>query len=336
MAKITIRDVAERAGVSIATVSNVMSGRKAVTNERKKRVMAAAAELDYQIDRAASQLRSGRAQVVGVLVPNFNDTFFTGFVSRIESLAATDNYQVVVVSAQDDPVIEAARLEALFGWRPSGIIALPATNTIPDRLCREVHTLPIVLVDRVGRDDLGFDSVTVDNIAAGRDAAKHLLEHGHRKIAIASSNSAFRPIAERIAGVTTVWQVNGLTAPAVVDLGTDHAAGAEIMFNWLDTTDLPTAIIAVTNVTTLSTLSALARLEIDVPETLSLIGFDDYIWMTARRVPLTAVRQPIDDIATHAWAQLMRRMGADGEGGQRIVLPASLQCRASVVGPPSG
>lgn len=332
--KVTIRDVAQRAGVSIATVSNVMSGRKPVTEALKTRVIAAAEALDYQIDRAASQLRSGRTRIVGVSVPNFNDTFFTGLVSGIESLAAAAGYQVVVVSAQDDPQIEAARLEALFGWRPSGIIAVPATNMIPERLRREVASLPIVLVDRVGQDDLGFDTVTVDNIAAGREAAAHLVAQGHRHIAIAASVSAFRPIAERIAGVAAVCAEHGLDAPCVVDLGIDHARGADVMYEWLADRARLSAIVAMTNVTTLATLSALARRGIDVPEAMSLIGFDDYLWMTARRVPLTAMRQPIDEIATHAWAQLIRRIGQKGHAGHKIILPASLQCRASVGPPP--
>lgn len=330
MSKVTIREVAERAGVSIATVSNVLTGRKAVTADLATRVNEAARELNYQVDRAASQLRSGRTQVIGVLVPNFNDTFFTSLVSRIESLAAAEDYQVVVVSAQDDPDIEAARLEALMGWRPSGIIAVPATNTPPALLCREVGKLPIMLVDRVGQDGLGFDTVTVDNHAAGCVAAEHLLDHGHTSIAIASSVSAFRPIRERIAGVADSCRRRGAAAPQIIEVGIDHERGADILCDWLETNPNPTALVAMTNVTTLAALSALARRGLDIPDAVSLIGFDDYAWMTARKVPLTAVRQPIEEIADRAWGHLFSRIQGEAIGMENIVLPASLQVRSSV------
>ncbi|ODT66776.1 MAG: hypothetical protein ABS75_24585 [Pelagibacterium sp. SCN 63-23] len=330
MSKVTIREVAERAGVSIATVSNVLTGRKAVTAELASRVNEAARALSYQVDRAASQLRSGRTQVVGVLVPNFNDTFFTALVSRIENLAATEGYQVVVVSAQDDPEVEAARLEALMGWRPSGVIAVPATNEAPSLLCREVGSLPIILVDRVGRDDLGFDTVTVDNHAAGWAAAEHLLDNGHKSIAIASSVSAFRPISERIRGVTESCIRRGVPVPQVVEVGVDHERGADILGDWLDANAHPSALVAMTNVTTLAALSALARRGLDIPDAMSLIGFDDYAWMTARKVPLTAVRQPIDVIADRAWEHLMFRVRGGQAGVENIVLSASLQVRNSV------
>ena len=330
VSKVTIRDVAVKAGVSIATVSNVLTGRKAVTPELSIRVNEASRALSYQVDRAASQLRSGRTKVVGMLVPNFNDTFFTALVSRIECLAAAESYQVVVVSAQDDPAVEGARLEALMGWRPSGVIAVPATNTVPELLCREVGSLPIILVDRVGRDDLGFDTVTVDNHGAGWNAAEYLLENGHKSIAIASSVSAFRPIRERIRGVTDNCLRCEVAAPQVIEVGIDHERGTEIVCDWLDANPRPTAILAMTNVTTLVALSALARLRLEIPDAISLIGFDDYAWMTARKVPLTAVRQPIEEIADKVWEQLMCRIRGGAVGVANIVLPATLQVRNSV------
>ncbi|GAB5429631.1 MAG: LacI family DNA-binding transcriptional regulator [Devosia indica] len=330
MSKVTIREVALRAGVSIATVSNVFTGRKAVTPENAARVNQAARDLSYQVDRAASQLRSGRTQVVGVLVPNFNDTFFTGLVSRIEGLAAAEGYQVVVVSAQDDPEIEAARLEALMGWRPTGMIAVPATNAVPSLLVREVNSLPIILVDRVGQEGVGFDTVTVDNYQAGWDAAELLLDYGHRSIAIAASVSAFRPISERIRGMADNCARHEVAGPQIIEVGVDHERGADILCDWLGAHPHPTALVATTNVTTLAALAALARCGIDIPDAMSLIGFDDYAWMTARKVPLTAVRQPIQAIADRTWEHLMSRIRGKVSDAENIVLSASLQVRSSV------
>jgi len=330
MTKATIKNVAERAGVSIATVSNVFSGRKLVTPELTLRVNEAAQALSYQVDRAASQLKSGRAQVIGVLIPNFNDTFFTSLISRIEQLAAAAAYQVIVVSSQDDPKVEAARLDALMGWRPSGIIAVPATNAVPQLLRREAESMPVILVDRVGEDGLAIDTVTVDNHAAGWAAAEHLASLGHRSIAIAASITEFRPIRDRIRGVADSCAAQGLVAPRVIEVGIDHEKGAEILCDWLDANAHPTAVIATTNVTTLTALSALARRRIEIPDAISLIGFDDYTWMTARKVPLTAVRQPVETIADRCWERLMNRIQGGAIKPENIVLGATLQLRDSV------
>jgi LacI family transcriptional regulator len=132
----TLKEVAARAGVSIATVSNVFIGRKPVNAELRARVEEAARDLSYQVDRAASQLRSGRAKVVGVLVPDLDDSFFTSLVSHLEVLARQDGYDVIVTSSRDNVEIEESRLHALLGWRPSGIIAVPCSRCLSARSAR--------------------------------------------------------------------------------------------------------------------------------------------------------------------------------------------------------
>ena len=122
----TIKDVAMRAGVSTATVSNVFSGSKPVNAELRERVEGAARELSYHVDRAASQLRSGQTKVIGVLVPDLDDVFFTSLVSRLEVHAQDDGYDVIVASSRDNPELERSRLRALLGWRPSASSLYPA------------------------------------------------------------------------------------------------------------------------------------------------------------------------------------------------------------------
>lgn len=326
----TIHDVADLAGVSIATVSNALSGRKPVTPAVLKRVREAAYSLNYQVDRAASRLRSGKSYVVGVMVPNFTDTFFTSLVSLVENLAADASYQVIVASSQDDAEVEVARLDALMGWRPSGIIAVPTANSVPELLLKREPAMPVILVDRIGQMELDVDTVTMNNHAAGWKAAEHLLDRGHRAIAIASSVSALRPIAERIRGVSECCASRNLPAPDVVEVGIHHDRGAEIMSEWLTSNPHPTAILAMTNVTTLAALSAVIRCGLEVPKSMSLIGFDDYTWMSARKVPLTAIRQPTEAIVTAAWSQFMSRTEGANDPAHHIVFEASLQERASV------
>ena len=117
--RVTIREVAARAGVSTATVSNVFSGSKPVNADLRERVRRAAEELSYQVDRAASQLRSGQARVVGVLVPDLDDVFFTSLVSQLEVLAQKDGYDILVASSRDDLGLEQSRLRTLLDLRPA-------------------------------------------------------------------------------------------------------------------------------------------------------------------------------------------------------------------------
>ncbi|KQZ13214.1 hypothetical protein ASD44_03375 [Mesorhizobium sp. Root554] len=325
----TIKDVAAEAAVSIATVSNVFSGRKPVNADLRERVERAARKLSFQMDRAASQLRSGQARVVGVLVPDLDDVFFTSLVSRLEVMARKDGYDVIVASSRDDVDLEQSRLRALLGWRPSGLVAVPCSDVIPSLLRDEVGHLPMVFADRVMLNGCFADTVTIDNVKAGESVARHLLEMGHGDILVAASNLGIAPIRERVQGVRNMARAAGVE-PRVLELGSNAERGAEVLANWLETNAHPTAVFGLTNVTTLSALSALARHRLDVPEQISLVGFDDYTWMSARRTPLTAIRQPIDEMAGVIWERLRQRMAGEAAQPHPTILETSLQIRGSV------
>lgn len=325
----TIRDVAARAGVSIATVSNVFRGNKPVNAELRDRVLRAAEALSYQADRAASQLRSGQAKVVGVLVPDLDDVFFTSLVSRIEVLAQDEGYDIIVASSRDDVMTEQSRLRTLLSWRPSGLIVVPCSDEPPPCLAAEYGRLPIVFADRVSPGGGPVDTVAIDNCEAGAVAADHLLSRGHREIVIAASDLSISPIRERVRGAGDRIRDAGCR-PTVVELGSVAERGADLFCQWLERHARPSAVIALTNVTTLSTLSALARLKIDIPEPVSVVGFDDYPWMSARKTGLTAIRQPTEAIAGAAWQRLRARMTGEDAPPRAIILQTSLQVRDSV------
>lgn len=326
----TIRDVAARAGVSIATVSNVFSGNKPVNADLRERVLQAANVLSYQVDRAASQLRSGQARVVGVLVPDLDDVFFTSLISQLEVLAQKDGYDILIASSRDDLGQEQSRLRALLAWRPSGLIVVPCSDAVPEVLRGEIGRLPIVFADRVSPEGSVVDTVAIDNHEAGEIAARHLLGKGHRDILVAASSPAISPIRERIRGACELIHSTLNREPTVIELGSNADRGAAAFLHWLERHNQPSAVIALTNVTTLSTLSAFARMRMDIPDAVSVVGFDDYPWMSARKTGLTAIRQPLADIAEAAWSRLRARMAGDASPPSHSVLQASLQVRDSV------
>ena len=328
--RVSIRDVSARAGVSAATVSNVFGGTKPVNAALEARVREAAAALGYEPDRAASQLRSGRTRVVVVLVPDLRDTFFASLVTRIESLAQDEGYDVVVASSRDDRGVEASRLAALLAWRPAGILVVPCSNEVPAALARGPGRPPVVLVDRVSLPS-PFDTVTLDNRDAGEIAARHLVDQGHRDILLVASRMDIAPIAARLtAAAEHIERETGHRA-TILELGSAVERGAALCARWLERHSVPDAVIAATNVTTLAVLTAFAQFRIAIPDRSSLVAFDDDAWMGARNTGLTAVRQPVDAMAEAAWARLLVRMRGSAEAPPvSIVHEAELIVRASV------
>ncbi len=247
-------------------------------------------------------------------------------------MARGDGYDVIIASSRDEAALELSRLRALFGWRPAGLVAVPCTDDIPALLEDAAEALPMVLVDRLPPTGAFVDTVMIDNAAAGALAARHLIEAGHDDILIAASNLSIWPIRERIRGAGDLAASLGRPRPHVVELGSSAERGAEVFLRWLADNPAPTAIFALTNVTTLAVLSGLARSGIGVPGQCSLIGFDDYPWMSARMTPLTAIRQPLDEMAAMVWHRLRLRMAGADEPPHQAVLAADLQIRRSVGG----
>jgi len=322
----SIKDVASLAGVSTATVSNVFSRAKPVNPDLAAKVLKAAQELDYQINRAASELRSGRSKIVTLLVPDLADPFFTSLFTEIESRAEQDGYEIIVANSRDNAETERTRLDALISWKPSGMIVVPCSDILPARL-KGPDVPAFVVADRVS--DLSVtDTVAIDNRAAGTLAAEHLCQLGHRHIVVVASNLGLEGIRERTAGAREAVQRWGGVFE-VVEVGAVPDIGAARLAERLDQGDLPTALIGVTDMTTLAILRFLADRQMLPGDDVSVIGFDDYPWMSARRTPLTVVRQPVEGMADSIWKQLVRRMGGLDGPPTRTVHTCTLEVRSS-------
>ena len=323
-----IRDVVRLAGVSPATLSNVLGQRKSVDPALAERVRRAAAELGYRAHPAASQLRSGRAKVVAVLVPSLENPFFTSLIAALERLAETGGYEIIVGSAGESEEVEENRLAALLSWRPAGAIIVPCRDTFASRHLLAARRVPFVVVDRVA-DDARDDCVTIDNAAAAASAAEHLVGLGHRDILVAASTLALTNIRERCGAITEVVERVPGGRVEVLELGFAFDVAAERMEARMRSAPLPGAAIAVSNYATLGLLAAFNRFGTLVPDDISLVGFDDYAWMQAYRPQITAVRQPIKAIAAEAWGQLANRIGGSDAQPYRSQLRTELEIRQS-------
>lgn len=324
---VSIRDVAARAGVSPGTVSNVLSGRKPVNDALAERVRKAADELGYQADRAASQLRSGRARIIAVLVPDLHNPFFTSIVAAVEHRLRDQGYEIIVASSNDDEDVERSRLAAILAWRPAGLVVIPSSDDFPARTLIERAKVPYVISDRLTTAPTA-DTVSVDNEEAGAIGARHLVDLGHRRILIAASSMGIANMRQRCRGAVGVLQEQGL-ATEVVETGMSFETASERLSYWLNTHEVPTAILALTNFTTLGVLSAVTERRIAIPEDISVIGFDDYEWMRARVTPLTAISQPVEELGDAIWERLSARIAGDLSPATEVRLGCELRVRAS-------
>jgi LacI family transcriptional regulator len=328
----TIRDVAQRAGVSVATASNVVNGARPVGEASRRKVLEAITALDYRLDRAASALRGRSTRLIGMVVPDITNVFFASLVHGVETLAERDGYDLLIVSTSEDAANERRRIEALIGRRIDGLIVVPADDESMTALkgVDGSRLPPTVLVDRAAESP-GFDTVRADGFAGGYAAARCLIDLGHRDIAVLTHSKRLANIEQRIAGCRRALSEASLEGrDRVLYGGHDLESLRGAIELELKSADRPTAIFALTNVCALASIKAARGLGLEIPGDVSIVGFDDFDWMSALSPYLTTVAQPVDDFASTAWRLLMRRLKGDAENDfERIELACALKVRES-------
>lgn len=309
--EVTIKDVARRAGVSAATVSNVLGGEKAVRAESRERVLKAVAELNYRINPAASYLRSGRSRIVCAVVPSLDNPFYPSVIAAVERQCQEDGYELIVASSAERPELETARVNALLQWKPAGFIVIPCSSDFPARRMIEDAGIPLVFTDRAPNGPPA-DFIEIDNVAAGAAAARHLTQLGHRRFALCAPSLRVRNIQERIFGARQVIAAVGGELREVEtgfgDVLDMLPERAEAQLTGV------TAVVALMNTTTLQILGALHRIGLSVPDEVSLVGFDDYPWMPVAKPSITAIRQPVSALGRSAWSRLRDRISGADDG----------------------
>jgi LacI family transcriptional regulator len=330
--------VAQAAAVSPGTVSNVLTGRRNVDPAIRERVLEAVEAMGYRPDVAASSLRSTERNVVGAVVPELTNPFFACLVDRLEREARAAGKRLLVAASGGDPLEEEREVAALTAWRPAGVIVVPCGGRFAARRLLEREGVPFVVVDRPLEEGEPVDTVAVDNAAASAEAARRLVELGHRRVLAVASSLGLGNMRERLAGIEAETAAVEGAEVEVLEAGFEPDAITEAIALRLARPPRPTALFALNNMLTLGALKAIAAAGIEIPQALSLMGFDDYDWMEVFRPPLTAVRQPVPDLAHAAWLRLAQRMAPPAEGEAlepcHLRLPCHLIWRGSVAEPP--
>jgi len=330
----TVRDVAERAGVAPGTVSNVLTGRRPVAEGLRQLVLKAVEALDYHPNHVAASLRLQQTRSIGIVVPDLTNPFFSAFVRHVEELAAESNYQILLVGSNESKSREADRVRTLIARRIDGLIIAPTQDDVGETMGDAGGLPPTVLVDRA-IDTEEFDVIGADNFDAGYCGARHLLKLGHRDIALAVTAAGLANIRERIEGYRHAMTEAGLADRVqLIHGGLTIDSCRESVLHQLMGERRPSAIFATAYVATLGAIQAIRGTSLVFPEDISLLGFDDFEWMTALRPYISTLRQPIHEIAANAWNLLHARLVGEVNGHLRVRLPCTLEVRESTC-PPS-
>ncbi|MBF6595373.1 MAG: LacI family DNA-binding transcriptional regulator [Thermaceae bacterium] len=322
----TIKDVAKLAGVSIATVSNVLSGGRYVSPQLRGTVLSAVRALGYMPNGVAQSLRSRRTQTLGLIVPDITNPFFSGLVKAIERTARTRGYQVLLSSSEENPDLELGLTLSLASRQVDGLIVIP-TQDSPEYL-RQLG-LPVVLLDRIGGQD-GFDRVGVDNIGAARQGTEFLLSQGHRRILLLASTLELSNIRERVEGYRQALQGAHLEYdPQLVVACGREATSIKVALEAVQK-HCPSALFAATNRLSLVAVQAIRELGLGFPREISLLGFDDFEWSTLLEPYLSTVVQPLEALGAAACELLLERLAEPLRPPQRVLLPCDLAVRQSV------
>lgn len=310
MERPTIRDVARRAGVSIGTVSRVLNGRPLVAESTRERVLAAIRELNYRPDGVARSLVSARTHTVAMVVPDITSPFFPQLVRGVEDVARREGYAVLLMNTDQRPERERDVLEALREKRVDGLVFMSADVTDAHLDAFRRLRCPVVLAaTRAPGDEL--PAVIIDNVAAARDAVRHLLEHGHRRIGLISG-----PLNDRIAGktrfegyVTALREAGLAVEPELVEQGNYREPdGYRAARRLLELPDPPTAIFAASDEMAVGALNAAVDRGLRVPGDLAVVGFDGVALADMVRPKLATVVQPIYETGATAMRLLVRRL----------------------------
>ncbi|MEU6033826.1 LacI family DNA-binding transcriptional regulator [Actinomadura sp. NPDC047616] len=338
--RVTIAEVAERAGVSTATVSRVLSGRGQTSAEMQRRVRRAADELGYRVNSIARALRNSRTDTVGMVVPSITNPFFTSLVESVEHALGREGKELFLCDAQSDPEVEARRLASLVARNVDGIIVSPSHGTASGAAVQETaDRLPLVQLDRfVGGTDT--DWVGVDDIAAMRQVIDHLHDGGARSAAFVGSQLTNSSTEQRLAGFRRRAAERDLTVledwVLLGDYTVEFGEAAVARLARMDA--LPDAIVCADDLIALGVTRACRAHGIDVPGRVQVTGFDNIEFARLGEPALTTVDQPRDRIATEAVRLLAAAASAAADGGERgpcahIALIPSLVVRDSTRAP---
>jgi LacI family fructose operon transcriptional repressor len=331
----SIKDVAQLADVSTSTVSRVLGHPDAVSPALRQRVEQAIAELGYRPNLAARRLRQRRASVIGLIVADIRNPFFTDISRAVEDVAYQHGLRVILCNSDENPNKERAYLELMADEQASGVILAPTAEYVlqagkSGAPARQHPPLPLVLVDRAPSSSRA-DCVVLNNLGAARQLTEHLIERGYRRITLLAGGYSSTG-RDRRSGYEQIMQAHELP-PQVLTLAPTVAAGLHGTQQLLSQGLQPQAIMATNGLLLLGAQQALlaAAGTHAASSSIALAGFDNNDWTGLQQPAITVIDQPTYEIGRSAAELLLQRMAAPDRSARRVVLEGRLLARESTM-----
>ncbi len=325
----TLADVAREVGVSAKTVSRVLNQDGPVSARTREQVLAAVAQLGFQPNLMARNIRVGGPDTtIGLVVPDLGNPFFGAVARAIEDTVRDRGLTLLMGSSADDPARERALTDKFLSRRVSILMVVPSVGADHSHLRSHRMTgLPVIFLDRPGAG-LSTDSIVSSNRAGAHDGVTHLITHGHRRIGfIGDLPLKLYTRRERLAGYRTALQVAGLPYDrSLITNAHDQHAAATATSQLLDLTDPPTALFAGNNIVALGIVAELSRSN---RKDIAVVSFDDLPLAEALEPALTVVAQDPEEIGRTAAATALARLDGDRSRSRTTTVPTRLIIRGS-------
>ncbi|WP_419890751.1 LacI family DNA-binding transcriptional regulator [Paenibacillus xylanexedens] len=328
--KATIYDIAREAGVSIATVSQVINGKGKISEKRRAEIMEIMERLHYQPSAIAAALTGKQTYTLGLLVPDISNPYFAELARAVEDRSRQLGYSVVICSTDNKDERVERYLNLLQQKRVDGMMIGTGIDNAEILSPLLQQSIPVALIAR-HMPSLSVHTVTIDDILGGALAAEHLLELGHTRVAVLSEPSKVSSSQERVRGFRETLIKAGYTLEPnqIRESAADLSSAKKEALLLLGEKDHPTGLFCCNDIQAIGALQAAKELGLRVPEDVSIIGFDNTILASVTSPPLTTVAQPIEELGHRAVDLLIEELKDERKEPQKIVLKPELVIRES-------
>jgi LacI family transcriptional regulator len=320
--KVTIADIARELNLTGATVSRALNNRKGTSEETRKMVQEAAERMNYRRDRIAWSLRSGRTNIIGVIIPSAEINFFGSVIHGIESMANQHGYNVLIYQSNEQPEYEQKGIETFLSTRVDGILASIAKETFDFTHYLEIRErgVPLVFFDRAN-DSLNIPSVVVDDFKGAYYATEHLIRQGYKRIAHIAGQQHLKIFKDRLEGYKSALETYGIAVEEdlIYQGNVSIEAGRQAIQHFLGIPQPPDAVFAVEDFTALGVVKELKDRGIAMPDAFGVVGFANESFDEHITPSLSSIDQQTVQMGKEAFKLLMEMIN-EGEVQERVVL----------------
>ncbi len=327
-------DIAKKLNISTTTVSFILNGKaeeKRISTELKEKVLRFIEEINYKPNLLARSFRTGKTNIIGLMVEDISNSFFSNLARLIEEKAYKSGYKILYCSTGNDPVKAGELMQMFKDRRIDGYIITP-TDGIKNEIDQLISNgIPVILFDRKF-ENAEYDFVVLDNYNSAYNAVEHLVSNGFKEIGFVTINSLQSQMKQRLDGYEKAIEKFKLK-PYIKELSfnLDSNSMTEYIVDFLQRKKNLDAVFFATNYLGISGLKAINQLKLSIPNDLAVISFDDHVAFDLHNPPITAITQPIEIMAEQLINILLSKLAFTNKQTHQIILPGLLIHRNSTV-----